>query len=115
MGIERGSRKTTSTWQDAILWATPRWQTLSLKATKSMTALDDRVTFSDEQQVVDGPLAEDDVEWLEPVPQGRAGATANVPPLVRASRAVAVAITVGIATQLHSVVRRAERFGTPHG
>ena len=35
--------------------------------------------------------------WLELAPEGRAGATADVAPLVRASRAVAVAITVGIA------------------
>ena len=63
-----------------------------------MTALDDRNAFSDELESDEGPLPDDVVSWLvELAPEGRAAATADVAPLVRASRAVAVAITVGIA------------------
>lgn len=62
-----------------------------------MTALDDRNAFSDELESDEGPLPEGGVSWLEQGPEGRAGAAADVAPLVRASRAVAVAITVGIA------------------
>jgi Protein of unknown function (DUF2637) len=60
-----------------------------------MTALDDRPTFADGQRVVDR-LTEDIAGRLEPVPRPGAG-SAMVPPLVRASRAVAVVIAVGMA------------------
>lgn len=60
-----------------------------------MTTLDDRITFADEDQA-DHPLPDEVAGWLGPAPGGRADGT-TVPPLVRASRAVAVAIAVGMA------------------
>jgi hypothetical protein len=61
-----------------------------------MTALDDRIAFAEEGQA-DDPLPDGLAGWSQPEPNHSAAIAANVPPLVRASRAVAVAITAGIA------------------
>jgi hypothetical protein len=61
-----------------------------------MTAVDDRIAFPSKEQVGHDPLPGDLPAWIEPELDHDSTSNA-VPALVRASRAVAVAITAGIA------------------
>ncbi|EHB46438.1 DUF2637 domain-containing protein [Mycolicibacterium vinylchloridicum] len=61
-----------------------------------MTAVDNLATFIDGEHPGLNPVLGDEMAWLEP-PEADHSAHGEVPPLVRASRAVAVAITAAIA------------------